>query len=335
MIGDLLLFKTPEAYAGAMAAGDVVRHGAVLKEAATGRIVAHIQETGLTQQLLGNANLPSFTPWGMASDALQLASSSYANVQIMQLRGLVEGLRILQYANLGMAAAGIGISVVGFVAMHKRLKDIRSDIEKLSLHLDKRFRNLEDIHWNKVFSHVEVCIERASQVAAMTEPKGEWLRIESELHRESGFLFNSIRGYLEGDQIDIDWFRQLATFLFLADGIRTRCLLEANELKLARSSAMAIGERYRNLFDPISSTNLARRVVKIQDDKTIDVVDRFHQQLDGARWIVSGLREVTDSALSRPLLIDDLIKSVVDGSDYVKALMEEAKEPFVLVEVRS
>ncbi|MCY4460724.1 MAG: hypothetical protein OXC26_10080 [Albidovulum sp.] len=36
------------------ASGDLIRHGAILKDKNTGRIVAHLQETGLFQELALN-----------------------------------------------------------------------------------------------------------------------------------------------------------------------------------------------------------------------------------------------------------------------------------------
>ena len=43
----LIPFRIPFDFAADVAVGKIVRYGAILKDAQTGRIVAHLQETGL------------------------------------------------------------------------------------------------------------------------------------------------------------------------------------------------------------------------------------------------------------------------------------------------
>lgn len=39
-------------YAAELASGELVRFGALLKDSVSGRVVAHLQETGMLQQVL-------------------------------------------------------------------------------------------------------------------------------------------------------------------------------------------------------------------------------------------------------------------------------------------
>ena len=86
-------FAIPTEFAAGLANGSLIRIGTLLKESGTGRIVAHIQETGLAQNLLSEMPVRMFPPQlGSPAELLSLASSGYANFQLDQLKTMVEGL---------------------------------------------------------------------------------------------------------------------------------------------------------------------------------------------------------------------------------------------------
>lgn len=55
-----------------------------------------------------------------------------ANAQLVQLKKMVKSLQVLQYANLGIGLAGIGVTVVGFAVVSKKLNNIKETVERLS-----------------------------------------------------------------------------------------------------------------------------------------------------------------------------------------------------------
>lgn len=135
-----ILFEVPTKFASGIADGSIVRIGTLLKDSMSGHILSHVQETGLAQKLLSNASLLPFSPLS----ALDLASSGYANVQLHQLKTMVEGLQMLQYANIGLAATGLGVSVLGFMLINQKLKGLESAIAQLSSQMDKHFQELAE-----------------------------------------------------------------------------------------------------------------------------------------------------------------------------------------------
>lgn len=128
-----------------------------MKEQGTGKIVAHVQETGMAQQVLSGLMGFPFSPL----NTLNLASAAYTNVQLNQLKIMVEGLQILQYANLGVAIAGIGVSVAGFAMITSRLKGIEGQITHLAESMRQSFQDLFDRELRSHFSHVYVLFEKA------------------------------------------------------------------------------------------------------------------------------------------------------------------------------
>lgn len=51
MLGQIQ-FDLPAQFLQGIATGDIIRYGAILKDAGTGRIVGHLQESGIAQSLL-------------------------------------------------------------------------------------------------------------------------------------------------------------------------------------------------------------------------------------------------------------------------------------------
>jgi len=177
-------FEIPSQFYAGLANGSITRVGTLLKDTGTGKILAHVQETGVTQNLLDGLNLSTFSPLKI----LNTASSGYANVQLAQLKALVSGMQMLQYANLGVAVAGIGISLVGFTLLNKKLKKIESQVSMLKDELSIQFRELYERELRGHFSHMEVLFQRAELAHTLTNSSKEWLDVSSLLASESGYL---------------------------------------------------------------------------------------------------------------------------------------------------
>src|SRR5262245_44186969 len=98
-----------------IADGAARRIGATIRDTGSGKILAHVQETGLMQSLAG-AN-----PAGLVLTGARLASSIVANVQLEQVRRMLGGLRMLTGATLAVSAVGVGVSAAGFALVLRRL----------------------------------------------------------------------------------------------------------------------------------------------------------------------------------------------------------------------
>ena len=61
-MNDTIPFEVPEKFAADLRSGNLIRIGALLRNARTGQIVAHLQETGVAQQALNSAGSLPFSP---------------------------------------------------------------------------------------------------------------------------------------------------------------------------------------------------------------------------------------------------------------------------------
>lgn len=329
-------FSLPLQFASGLADGSIIRIGTLLKDTGTGRILAHVQETGLAQKLFMGSGLvggiPPFTPLTAALKVVEVGSSVAANVQIHQLKGMIESLQLLQYANIGISAAGLGVSVIGFILINKKLKGLESDIIQLSAKMDRHFQELSERYLRQHFSKLYTLFERAEQVTFFPNPAREWLYIEGQLAKESGFLQGEIGYHLTLGSFNQEWFNKMTTALTLSNSARIQCLIRANEMPAAHHASSVIAQHYIELFDPISETQLAHKLTVHATDGYADELQTFRRNQQQAGILIAALQEMTDCAETKALLIENLISNEITGPEFLKALDAETEQPILLLE---
>ena len=332
---DKILFTIPPEFVSRLTSGNLIRIGTLLKESGTGRIVGHIQETGITQHLFNGIRYSAFPPLA-AIDAgakiLTTVSSVYSNVQLHQLKKLVEGMQSLQYLNLGVAITGIGVSVIGFAIMNSKLKNIESSLTQLSSKLDSHFQNLLERDLRKHYSHVYTLLEKSELAYKLTNPASEWLNIASQLADESGFFRGEVAHLLAGNSFNIDLFTSLLKSLSICNASRIECLMLANELHAAQDLSVNIGQNYSVLFDdmnPIKLANMTTIDNSASHKNKDNTVLRNHQLQ--MKELVQGVRDITDAALTKPMLIENIIEQGISGHEFISMLKNEKENPLLLV----
>lgn len=119
------LMQVPAWLQAAVEGGRAMVDGAVVKDALSGQILAHLQPT---QPLL---NLVFQEGLGMVSSPLSLVSDLVGNAQLQQLQQMVEQLQVV--AGIGAAASvlNLGVSVGGFVMVLNSLKRLDGKVDGL------------------------------------------------------------------------------------------------------------------------------------------------------------------------------------------------------------
>lgn len=84
-----ILFEIPAAYEAAVRAGSLIQVGGLLKDGATGKIIAHLQESGVAHSLLSTALAGSSGPLGLATEVLNTGSGMYTAVQVTQMKSMI------------------------------------------------------------------------------------------------------------------------------------------------------------------------------------------------------------------------------------------------------
>lgn len=311
-------FSIPEQFASGLTDGSIVRIGTLLKDAETGKILAHVQESGLGQALSLPFSPFSFDPVGLA--------------QNLQLKQMMEHLALLQYTNIGIAAVGLGVSVIGFIHLHKKIKGLESSIETLSKKMDKHFQDLYEREMRRRFVDIHALfgqLEQLQHFSSLEYKRARSVDIESGLCFSSEFLCGEIAHHWDQDKFDLNWFNTLVSCLLVCDSSRIQCLLMSDEMSAAKHTSAKIAETYCDLFDAMGPVKLSNKILANTDEKSL--IDYKKIEWDASK-VTEGLSEVTNSSLTKVLLIEHLIDKSISGNQFISEMNANTKHPIILLE---
>jgi len=311
-----ILFEIPAAYEAAVRTGSLVQIGGLLKSQATGQIVAHLQESGLAQSLISKAMLGAISPATMVvSEVVNAGAGIYTAVQVKQIKAMVEGLQALQIATLGVSLVGVGVSVAGFVYMHKRFNSLDSKIDTLIDTVTVGFENQHKAMLRSHLSQVKGILLRANQAPTLSKPEDEYSRIAEFLAGEAAHFEGELEFVMKAKgKINLGLFWQLVQALIVCNSVRIDCRIRTNELHNALTVSEDVATNYQRLFGHLTPIS-------------------FEAEMDEISSTVTALKDITDSAATKPYLIDYLRTQQIDGSSYLNQLEGEKERPLLMLKV--
>lgn len=113
----MIPFEVPAEFIPKVASGELLRYGAILKDANTGLIVGHLKEAGGLAE-----SLSALTPIGAASQAGQ-------HFQLAQIQNTLETLQMISTVGAVASVATFGICVAGFAVVNKKLNQLNSKLD--------------------------------------------------------------------------------------------------------------------------------------------------------------------------------------------------------------
>lgn len=319
-------FSIPAKFVSGIENGSLIRFGTIIKDTASGNIVAHLQETGIAQQVLSN------TLVGGPFSPISAVSSVGANVQLAAIKSMMETMQMLQFASLGATLVGVGVSVAGFKAMSTRFDQVQSQISAFADKVVLHFAEQKAREYRSHQSRVKSLLEQAELAYAYNNSASEWMRIAHDLADEAGFYQGEIEYLLSLDVFDDQQFKAFVQLYTMCNSARIKCLMLADELRAARDISKAISQQYNVLFDPLTPVTLAKQSIRLSQITEQSYDHLLRQELLDTKHLVLSIREVQDSAATRPLMIDRLIDKNINGKAFFDRLESEKHEPILLLE---
>ncbi|MGA1932621.1 hypothetical protein ACH5BF_07845 [Arcobacter sp. YIC-464] len=139
----MIPFVVPLAWRGLLASGKIIRYGAILKDAKTGRIVAHLKETGSFSQIFNNIPF-SVDPLNSITNILDTSGLS-------EIKESLELLELISSVGAISSLANLGISVGGFTLVTQKLKSIEKNLNIVVNKVEKVIKIAEKIDSNLEF----------------------------------------------------------------------------------------------------------------------------------------------------------------------------------------
>lgn len=310
-----ILFEIPAAYEAAVKSGSLLQIGGLLKDASTGQIVAHLQESGIAHALLSKAVGASMGPLGLVAEALNAASGIYTAVEVTKLKAMISTLQSLQYATLGVSLVGVGVSVAGFVYMHKRFNAVEGRIDELMRSIQSGFASQREAEMRSHLSQVKGLVKELKEAPTLARPGRGYSRVADAMSEQAAHFEGELEFLINTNgKLNIDMFWQLAQLLMLCNSVRIDCRIRSDELRNAREISESVASDYQRLFDPLS-------------------VGSFNAPVGDASIVTKTLREITDAAMTKPYLIEYLRTQRVSGADYLSRLERETESPLLMLRV--
>lgn len=319
-------YQAPVQFHGMLESGAANIVGALVKEASSGKILAHVQETGLLQKALANVNLGSFSPLGVAD----LVASTYNTVQLDKLVGMTQTLTSISAAGLGIGLVGVGVSVASTAIVLKRLEAVRSQISSLSRKIEEGFADIEWREIERLLATAKSTLEHADVLKLhQTASAAEWVELAKDLGEVANQAQIIGQRQLHEAKFQIDVFEKIVLTQLLCRGAAIHALLQANAVSAAHQRAQSANEEYHRFFDPIDPQKLLKWQMNGLTD--VDVRQTYLSANERTGGLLVNIRKQVNAADGQALLLESLSVRQINGPEYIHRLSTEEKEPFLLI----
>lgn len=307
-------------YAAQLDAGTLVRYGALLKDVQTGRIVAHMQETGLWQSALREA--VSVTVGG---GPLNTVGSLFRSVQNEQIKSKLDAvsqslgaMQGLQVATLSASVLGIGVTVASTAIILNRLSALGAVAERIETRLEQLPGQMREESLYQLLTQLRTQLARLDESGVRSDRIAVLQRADEGLHAAFDQIIGMLNRSTRTGALSTEMYQVSLTALALCAGAQFRTLLLLNE----REGAMR---------------RAASMVAQVNDLSWTMPADGWAGMTDGkgdtAADLAGDLRELRARLASQPATARMLLERDIDGRAYIEQAEHETDEVFLLTEV--
>lgn len=319
MISPAFPFQVATEHLRGYHSGDLIRYGTILKDANTGRIVAHLQETGALQQAFSNTTSllsGGLGPVSTATSAVSIVQNQQIKTRLDEIQSMLGGIQSLQLATLATSFVGIGVTVASTAMILSRLQTLGTDISRLEDKIDALPTAWRDMRIRETIVDVGTSLERLDESGVRTDATQMLQSVEEKLDRSFNMFADSLRQVTIEKALDADLLRALFAGLALCGGAQIKALVQLDEKEAAQSRA-------------------AKHTRKLEDLTWNMPEDVLSRKLPGHRPTAHALaQDISELRLrfaSREPLIANLIAQKIPGPLFLERAAAELEEPLLLL----
>ncbi len=293
--------------------GQVVRYGAILKDASTGQILGHVQETGAVQKLL-QAGL-SFDPTG-ATGLIGVAQNAAMMSKLNAMQQALGSLQVLQYASLFSSVIGVGVTAASTAMILKRLNAVDDALAVIEASIDGLPAKWRELSLRSRLVDVSTSIERLHEANLRSDASKIVLQVEKDLQKGFNHIHDGLCSVVIETKVDPGLLRALLAGLALCGASEFKALVWLDEKDAAQHRSRLQFEKLRQLAFLMPRDQLASRLT------------------DGAELVVQISKECSEiryRVASQPALVQSLIDKDINGRAYIEQIQQEEKEPLLLL----
>lgn len=322
MLGPLLPYTLAAEYLPGFHAGQYKIVGALLKEVGSGRIVAHVQQTGGLTQLLsgamsraGSVLSNDTNPFGLASGIIGNIQNEQMKRRLADIQQTLGGMQTLQIASLATSVIGIGVTVAATALILRRLDRIEKQIAGLEQKIDALPRLIADMHLHRTLREFRVTLTRLEDASDRRDSTPILRDAEKDLDHTFSELQHAIEILLGQSAIQGDALATLLHMLGLCSETQMKTLFRMGDTAVARNRARNHYTVIEGLTFTIPPDVLTQRLA--DPSRASDLTN-----------ICSVMRL---NLAARPPLIDTFIARDIDPVHYLHQAESELTEPLLFL----
>ena len=336
----ILLRAVPPELVHGVASGLYKVTGSVVRDVASGRGIAFLQETGILQTILGSVLSSGGNPIVAFANLGLGAASVIQNQQIKsrlaEVKSSLAVLQNLQIGTLAVSGLGLGVSVAGFAVMLKRLKGIEVHLGTIEAKIANITSDRRSDDVRMIFADIGTQLDTVDTLSARSNKVSSAETAEQVLATSAGRLEVHFQqksdtmqmGAITTSDMDLLW--SLAAAIRLCHEAGLRALYTIDELEAAKQLAEKRAQRFLNLSQTLTPDALSRLCGQSAQDP-ISYSEARRLALPQAEVLVQGLRDSVASISSQSELARSLIANQISGPAYLESIEDEKDEPLLML----
>ncbi len=297
-----------------LASGQLVRYGAILKDANTGRIVAHLQETGLLGKMMekGAGALGNVAnPLGGVGSIVTAVQNEQIKSKLNHLESLMGGLKTLQLATLVTSVAGIGVTMASTAIILKRIGALDDSLKRVEDKLDALPAKWREMRVREGLVDLQTHVERLDESIYRPDAEQVFGAVEEKLGYSFNRFADAIRLVAAAPAVEGEHLRMLLAALSICADAQFRALVYLDMKEAAQKRAESQNEVLR----------------KLTWEMPPDILEmRLGSNREAARGIAGFASDLRLRLAARPHMLGTMIAGNIHGRDYIETSGQELDE---------
>lgn len=330
-----ILFEVPATLQSQVMSGALRQVGALVLNPQTGRIVAHLQETGAARQL--TTTLLNSGPLAISSvtSPVSAIGSIATYVQNRQILASLEALRGLQIGGLVLSGLGLGVSLAGFAVMSEKLNRLSDKLKTIDERLGQIENRIENLHSSAIqrdFESLRAACRQIDDAWEISDPIREWSDAARHLYSLEEHFFERARQLQDAPSFVVDRFENFIDAALLASAALVSVRTAMDDLAGAQTVAARASERLNMLTNQIGAHGLIMHRVKEEALLTLaEKVNAIARHRAYGFEHAAVFRNREDQASSALHVVAYLAREGYSGRAYLEALRSTKEAPIAIV----
>lgn len=335
----ILLRAVPPELVEGVVSGMYKVTGSVVRDVASGRGVAFLQETSLMQTLMDNAFKGfgatvggGFSPLGL----IAVIQNQQIKSRLAEVQSSLALLQNLQIGSLAVSGLGLGVSVAGFAVVLNRLKGIEAHLSSMEAKIEKVTKDRRSDDLRMIFADVRTQLVTVDTLSARSSKVHAAEAAERALATSAGRLEVHFQQHSETMQsgklttADLEMLWAIAAAIRICHEAGLRALFGINELDAASQLADRRAAGTLDLAQPLSPDALARLCAQGESDP-----QRFSEvrraSMPQAEALTTGLRDTVAVVASQAELARHLVANGISGPTYLAETAGETSSALLML----